>query len=345
MNSQPTDIPEFARGDSVRARTMNHIASITKTNSNNSVGAGMHSYSTSSGIAHNISIDVSKKPIWAMIIGIQQYFPVPHAASPGNEDEVLFVKDYYGNNTKRLTKPNYAKGCQHYVFRYTWSPLTEDRDLNRHGSEIFGGFIHEWPAYQVPNQKFNKSSEPGGLESIPTGFEPLIYYPTTCRAMTFSTDYGPKYYSERAKRIDEGYDNDDKTSVRPPSRVSDLPLYEVNNSRRPLGYIGKIFYGMGNYMFMTSTFAAYKAVIKYPPDPPWVVQDPDRCCDGVDWLDEGGFGGVKSVPPFYQMLNDSYTESVKEQERAIEVFNKGRIDNVKYFMRTKEWRDPYGTNW
>lgn len=228
MHSQPSDLPKFNPGDSIRARTLNHVANITKAASTNTQSLGMHGHSTSTGTSYNLSANIKREPIWAQITAIRKQYP-PGQYPRLEDPECPAIAGQFDY----CFAPYNPQYCPNYLFAYSWVELKEEYDLNRHGSEVFKIDKAEertLPYWGQPANQFQNASYSG---------KPFITYPRSCRDINkqYSSSFGGMY-----------------------GGINEYPLYEVNNALRPVGFITKIWFGNGNYMLMGSTNYRQKKV-------------------------------------------------------------------------------------
>ena len=173
MHTTPSNIPTASPGDSIKARTLDHVAEITKAACNYGHGAGMHSYSTNSQTNVGLNVNLTKPPIWAMVTGARRKYAAGKYPSLEDPDcpPVAGQFDY-------CFPPYNPVGCANYYYAHSWSELVEDYDISRHGSEIFPVKIDKTlPEYVFPPNNVN-----GALEK----------YKRSCRdiAKEYADSYG-----------------------------------------------------------------------------------------------------------------------------------------------------------
>ena len=113
--------------------------------------------------------------------------------------------------------PYNPASCPNFWYAHSWVQLNEDYNLFRHGSEIFPVFVDpKLPVYNQPANQING---------------PLETYKRSCR------DINGVYMSAGGMRGD----------------IFEYPLYEVNNTPLPVGFITRIQQGKGRYMLAAST--------------------------------------------------------------------------------------------
>jgi len=237
MHSTPTNIPQFDAGDSIKARTLNHLAEITKSNSTQTSSPGMHAHSTSSGNSISLDINLQSKSIWVQITGVRKKYALGAYPSLSDPD----CPDIAGQFEYCFPPFNPAT-CPNYWYAYSWVELIEDYDLKRHGSEIFRVF---------PDTKLPTYTQPFNNINHLTSGEPLEIYKRSCR------DISAEYQSAGGMF---GY-------------INNVPLLEVQNQILPKGFITRAYFGKGNYLLTVSpsTFATYNTKA-FP-----LFSYPDKC--------------------------------------------------------------------
>jgi hypothetical protein len=254
MHSTPSNIPEISTGDNIRARTLNHMADIAKANSNTNQSGGMHGYSTSSGTSYGLSADLLQNSFLAMITngwndgGMNSFVAGPPLKYGPEEHASEFL------------------ACENGLRAYSWVEMVENYDITRFGSEIF-------PII----------SDPLNLPRKAVSGDVNLEYTEIDPSPTKEEKEDPSYNKVDGNRIFMGPDGkpltdpysgkkiffppygsscrlvnrreyiEDKVLYPPTTtgrygNADTYPLYEVNNKILPLGYITRIYLGIGRYV-------------------------------------------------------------------------------------------------